>query len=340
MLTLQKLNAAVQQLRQKHITYAKRHRFLGAVQALSLQEFSSLNKAGRQLHINRLSGESRIRRTVNDTRLSNQLQALLIAETLGGRSGYWYCSLDHSQFGPFCIAVLAVSVRRGRAIPIWCQVNKSEAALIAPLLQALTVLLAELKQAAPQLKLVLVMDRWFASDKLFHLLSEHKAYFIARTKSDKRIQLPWDPSWYKPPIMEVSLLETEVTYRSHKLRLVRSDIKPGMKQDEPWFLLTNLPEEITRRQLLNRYAERFEIEESFKDLKWLNRLEWQRVRKPEVIRSLLLFVFLGWWLLWRYDGQHQKHQTQEPAKKKIGWFRMSWERLHRLSWPPELCFVT
>ncbi len=179
MLTLQKLNAAVQQLRQKHITYAKRHRFLGAVQALSLQEFSSLNKAGRQLHINRLSGESRIRRTVNDTRLSNQLQALLIAETLGGRSGYWYCSL-----------------------------------------------------------------------------------------------------------------------------------------------------------------ERFEIEESFKDLKWLNRLEWQRVRKPEVIRSLLLFVFLGWWLLWRYDGQHQKHQTQEPAKKKIGWFRMSWERLHRLSWPPELCFVT
>jgi hypothetical protein len=37
-----------------------------------------------------------------------------------------------------------------------------------------------------------------------------------------------------------------------------------MKDPEPWFLLTNLPSEgeaaVTRRQVLNRYTERFEIE--------------------------------------------------------------------------------
>jgi len=31
-------------------------------------------------------------------------------------------------------------------------------------------------------------------------------------------------------------------------------------------------------QVVNRYAERFEIEESFKDMKWLNRLEWQQIK--------------------------------------------------------------
>jgi len=40
-----------------------------------------------------------------------------------------------------------------------------------------------------------------------------------------------------------------------------------MKEPEPWFLLTNLPEEVTYRQVLNSYAERFEIEECFKDMK-------------------------------------------------------------------------
>jgi len=110
-----------------------------------------------------------------------------------------------------------------------------------------------------------------------------------------------------------------------------------MKDPEPWFLLTNLPDEITRRQVLNRYGERFEIEESFKDLKWLQRLEWQRVRKPEVMRNLLLFVFLGWWLTWRYVAlQARQAQVNTHPKKRLGWFRLAWEELQRLLRTPLL----
>lgn len=329
MLTLHKLNGAVHRLQTKHISKAKARRFRLGVERFSFQEFTSLNAAGRKLGLNRFTGENRIRRTVTDTELAQQLQQLLITEVLAGRKGYYYCSLDHSQFGPFCIAVLAISVRKGRAIPVWCQVNVSEAALITPLLIALEELLTRLTEIAPELKLVLVMDRWFASDKLFKLLTEHKTYFIARTKGNKRIQLPWDPSWWRIPISEISLLETNGTYREHKLRLVRSVVRPGMKDDEPWFLLTNLPEDITRLQLLNRYAERFEIEEAFKDIKWLNRLEWQRVRKPEVIYSLLLFVFLGWWLLWRHTAKDLGGPKLHP-KKQLSWFRQAWEQLQAL----------
>jgi hypothetical protein len=278
---------------------------------------------------------------VTDTSLTDQLQHILVSEALASRRGYWYCSLDHSQFGPFCIAILAVSHRKGRAIPIWCQVNVSEAGLITPLLGALEELFQLLQIHAPALKLVLVMDRWFASDRLFTLFTAHNVYFIARTKSDKQIQLPWDPSWWKTSLREISHEELSITYRTHTLRLIRSELRPGMKDPEPWFLLTNLPaaahkgdtDGVTRRQILNRYAERFEIEEAFKDVKWVQRLKWQHVKKPEVIRSLLLFTFFGWWLLWHYVVSTVIRQTPQKKlhpKKRLSWFRLSWEYLQRL----------
>jgi hypothetical protein len=335
MSTLQKLQAAVQQLAQNYISKAKTRRFLHGVAVLSLEEFGSLNAAGRRLSNNRFTGENRIRRAMTDRGLADQLQSLLVAEAFGGRAGYLYCSMDHSQFGPFCIAVLAVSVRKGRAIPIWCQINVSEAALILPLLSALEILLASLQVIAPELQPVFVMDRWFASDKLLTLFECYGAYFITRTKSDKKIVLPWDPSWWRTPIQEVSHLELSVTYRSHQLRLIRSELHPGMKDPEPWFLLTNLPDEITRRQILNRYKERFEIEEAFKDVKWLQRLEWQRVRKSAVMRTLLLFVFLGWWLLKRYVDPELANANVHP-KKQLSWFRRAWEYLQRLLRTPLL----
>lgn len=90
---------------------------------------------------------------------------------------------------------------------------------------------------------------------------------------------------------------------------------------------------------LHRYAERFEIEEVFKDSKWLQRLEWQQVRKPEVIRSLLLFVLPGWWLLWRYvrpSAAKNAHQRKLHPKKRLSWFRLAWEELQRLLRTPLL----
>jgi hypothetical protein len=214
-------------------------------------------------------------------------------------------------------------------------VNVSEAGLIAPLVAALEELLQFLQTHAPQLQLVLVMDRWFASDKLFSLFATCDTYFIARTKSNKLVQLPWDPSWWKEPIHDISHPELPITYHQHKLRLIRSDYQDDMKDPEPWFLLTNLPEEITRRQILHRYAERFEIEEAFKDVKWLQRLEWQRVKKPAVIRSLLLFVFFGWWLLWCHTTKELPKQKIHP-KKQLSWFRQAWEFLQRLLRTPLL----
>ena len=339
MTTIQKMQRAVKHACEAYIPKAKARRFYLGVEQFSLSEFTSLNAAGRRLGLNRWTGENRIRRLVTDRQLADHLQRMLVSEALASHTGQWYCSLDHSQFGPFCIAVLAVSHRKGRAIPIWCQVNVSEAGLIAPLLAALEELFQFLQSNAPDLTLVLVMDRWFASDKLFKLFETYGVYFIARTKSDKLVQLPWDPGWWKEPIHDISHPELPITYRKHKLRLIRSNYNETMKDPEPWFLLTNLPEETTRRQLLNRYAERFEIEEAFKDVKWLQRLKWQQVKKPEVIRTLLLFSFLGWWLTWLYvapAASKAELQRKVHPKKRLSWFRQSWEELQRLLRTPLL----
>ena len=332
------------------IPKGKLRRFYLMVGQFSLKTFTSINSAGRACSNNRNTGETRIRRAVLDIDLAELLENAMIRKVFSGLSGYVFCSLDHSQFGPFCIAVLAISFRKGRAIPIWCQVNKSEAALVSPLLKKLRQLMGELPAINPDLKLVLVMDRWFASDRLFKLFNEYGIYFIARTKSDKNVRLPWDTSWQRTKILEISHEEVEVIYCKHELRLIRSTYEENKRlknkrkkktDPEPWFLFTNLPvpshkgadDGFTRQQILNRYAERFEIEEAFKDIKWLNRLEWQQIKKPEVIYVLLTFVFFGRWLIWWVLVPAIKRSAKAVkvhVKKTLSWFRASWEYLERL----------
>src|SRR5579859_4961673 len=114
MTTVQKMQRAVKHACEAYIPKAKARRFYLGVEQLSLNEFTSLNAAGRRLGINRFTGENRIRRLVTDETLAAHLQRLLVSEALASQTGHWYCSLDHSQFGPFCIAILAVSHRQGR----------------------------------------------------------------------------------------------------------------------------------------------------------------------------------------------------------------------------------
>ncbi len=92
MSTVQNLQAAVKRLGEAHVARAKLRRFLTGVTSLSLQEFGSLNAAGRRIGLNRFTGENRIRRAVTDNKLADQLQHLLVAEMFQNRSGYLYGS--------------------------------------------------------------------------------------------------------------------------------------------------------------------------------------------------------------------------------------------------------
>jgi hypothetical protein len=318
----------------KNVPTRLQHRISCGVQAFSLQEFSSINANGRSLALNRKTGESRAYRVCHDDRTAPLLSNLILKFL--PHTPLIYCSLDHSQFGPFCIAVLSVSFRKGRAIPIWCQVNRSESGLMKPLLDKLKDLANDLSENQ---KLVLVMDRWFCGQKLFNLVSSFGWYFICRAKYSREVSVPWENGTI--PIGEISLYETNCWYKGLKLRMVRSEIKPGMKEDEPWFLLTNLPVTLaTRIQVLHRYAERFEIEECFKDMKWIQRFKHQQIKKTGVIQAVLLFLFFGWWIFWFISRDLTKSELKPPnPKHKLSWFRTVWEMFHQLLWPNEFRFT-
>jgi Transposase DDE domain len=329
MKTIQKLSNKIESLAKVYVPSRLRMRFTEGVTSFGLTDFTSLNTSGRMLRDNPETGKQRIYRLGRDVRMVDMIRGIILREFLP-KSGLLHLSLDHSQFGPFYIAVLALCTRRGRAIPVWLEVQKRDNKLMRPLIKALDALFTEMDQDTS--RIVLTMDRWFASPQLFQFLDSYHVGFICRTKSDLPLMVPWDP-FSTVPAGQISHEELTVSYADMDLRFVRSDYHEGMKQKEPWFLLTNITEEkLSRRQVVNYYAKRFEIEEFFKDIKWIQRYEWHQIRKKAVMQVILSFAFLGWWLL--YDClatvvRASRTRNLKRQRDRLSWFRSCWEAVQR-----------
>lgn len=324
MTTIQKVRKHVQHLASVYIPKKLHPRFFTGVEALATKGLSSLNANGRSVAANRWTGETRIRRAVTDSRFPDLLLKVILKEFLP-RKGVLRLSLDHSKFGCFTIAVFAISAGKGRALPIWCVVTRAGKGhkLLKPLLRGFKLLLEQLSYDQRK-RIVVVMDRWFDVPDLLEWLDGNGLKFVVRLKANRPVGVPWVEPYKTIPAGEVSLSDTPVTYHSHDWRLVRSDYRPNMKQTEPWFLLTNISvTKFTRQQILRTYAKRFEIEEYFKDVKWIEGYEWHRIKQLPVARTVFAFVFLGWWLLLRA----YRSVTTPPAhpKKRLSWFRTIWE---------------
>lgn len=335
--TIQNMLRCVQALACTHIPKKLHPRFFTGVEALSTKGLSSLNANGRSLSENRWTGEVRIRRTVTETRFPSLLMRTILKEFLPPR-GRLQLSLDHSTFGTFTIAVFALSAGRGRALPVWCVVTRTGKGhpLLKPLLRGFKLLLEQLSYQQRK-RLVVVMDRWFAIPELLGYLDSEQIGFVVRLKAGTPLGAPWVEPHKTTTAGEVSLPDAPAAYHGRDWRLVRSDIRSEMKQDEPWFLLTNIPaHKATRQQILRIYSKRFEIEEHFKDIKWIEGYEWHRMKKLDTARTVFMFVFLGWWLLLKALGTNKNHQNERKThpKKQLSWFRTIWEHWLRLRLQP------
>jgi hypothetical protein len=337
MSTLQNIQTRVQRLSGEYIPKKLRHRFLTGVEALSTKRLASLNANGRSLTANRWTGESKLRRTVSDERFSSLNLKIILREFLP-KSGRLQLSLDHSTFGCFTLAVFALSAGKGRALPVWCVITRTGKGhkLLRPLLRGFSQLIDQLS-FEQRSRIVVTMDRWFDIPELLLWLDDNHLKFVVRLKSDRPLNTPWIESRKTMPTGEISLPDTPVTYHQRDWRVVRSDYRSNMKQEEPWFLLTNIPSsKLTRRQILRIYAKRFEIEEFFKDVKWIEGYEWHQIRQLKVARTVFSFIFLGWWLLIKAYGQPKDHPEAKLThpKKRLSWFRIIWEEWLRLRQAP------
>ncbi len=340
MSTIQKVSQHVQALACTYIPKKLHPRFLTGVEALATKALDSLNANGRSLSSNRWTGETRIRRTVTDGRFQSLLLKVICKEFLPSR-GILRLSLDHSTFGVFTVAVFALSAGKGRALPVWCIVTRTGKGhkLLKPLLRGFRILLDQLSYQQRK-RVVVVMDRWFAIPDLLGWLESEHLGFVVRLKQDTPLGVPWVEPYLTTTAGEVSLPDAPVTYHGHDWRLVRSDLRPGMESEEPWFLLTNIsPGKMTRQRVLRTYAKRFEIEEYFKDVKWIEKYEWHQMRKLQTARTVFMFVFFGWWLLLKAYGKATDHPETRKThpKKQLSWFRTIWEYWQRLRSQPLFC---
>lgn len=167
---------------------------------------------------------------------------------------------------------------KGRAIPLlWHIVLHKDIKDSQNLIEErlLTRLVNLVRVTCPDKKLLLTADRGFGRATLFQFLLKKNVLFAIRVKGDvtiktntgKRVILRIlgktlsenTPVWYE-----------KITYRNDglvtgvNLAAVVAPVESDGKDPDPWFLVTNLRKLETTIQ---RYAERFHIEEWFKDFK-------------------------------------------------------------------------
>lgn len=95
-----------------------------------------------------------------------------------------------------------------------------------------------------------------------------------------------------------------------ELRVVRSD---DPEAGEPWYILTS-DRTSSRKRIVQIYYHRFEIEETFKDIKHVLELEAIRFMKPLNLKvvlwfaslSLILSFLIGWWTQVRHPRHAKK----------------------------------
>ena len=124
--------------------------------------------------------------------------------------------------------------------------------------------------------------------------------------------------------------DATVSLYGYKLRLVISPpplLKKGKKQ-ERWYILTN-DFTFSRETVLNIYNHRFEIEETFKDLKHISKLKKFFIKKKLSFRILLNFVYLSFWIAYWCTKLTLLTLIGINPKKRKSYFKLWWESIQR-----------
>ena len=107
--------------------------------------------------------------------------------------------------------------------------------------------------------------------------------------------LPWFENDCMVEVYENTLLRVVV---SEKL----SERVDSEGKEESWYLITN-DYKASKEQIIAHYYFRFEIEETFKDLKHINDLaSFYRIKKEQTFKILLWFCILAIWLSFLISG--------------------------------------
>lgn len=253
--------------------------------SLSCERVMSIRGNTRTIIEDAVEAKSKAYRLLANTHLRDMLPKLLPHTGLVTKDSV--IAVDFSAFGHFQVLMFALQTRSGRAIPVYFQIltypiqKNSQNTFVIHAIEVFVSLIG--------FRPKLVFDRGFTCPSIIKHLARNKHVFYIRIKGGKHVT-----EGDKAACQARALDSDDVRVGAYglRLRLVTSnDPKNG---NEPWYLITN-DLRSSRGTVVKRYYFRFEIEEFFKDAKWLQGLEHLRFQKIESITTFLWFVLLGWW---------------------------------------------
>lgn len=314
------------------------------IQAYSLQTFQSATGNARRVEANANTAARKSERLLANKKLADHLGSVFDSLKLVKPGSF--VNVDHSDMNGLTALVGAVQTKMGRAIPCFVETtysdrlpNHDHASPRKKMLRAARKqerkwqsftghTINALQDFADRLGFwpKLVFDRGFGNESIVTHLAAEGAVFYIRVKAGRYIELDGQ----RIKIQNLGTKDAIVQLYGLTLRVIRSS--SDGKNDEPWYILTNDIEHC-RTKIVRIYYHRFEIEESFKDLKHILEFRRTRLNKPNSLKVILWLMFIGIALLYKVTKPnltaHKQQMKHINPKKRISWVRQALEQLHQ-----------
>lgn len=308
------------------------------IQAYSLKPFQSVASNARSVVAHMHTATRKGERLLANVKLGEQFGAIVDGLNLVRHGSY--VNVDHSDMHGLTALVAAVQTRNGRAIP--CMVETTYALQIPanstqPKWQRLRAAMRltrkyqsftghtidALQTMADRLGFwpKLVFDRGFGNESIVTHLAAEGATFYVRLKAGRFVELDGQ----RTEIRQLTEKDATVQLYGLTMRVIRSP--KSRRAPEPWYILTN-DMSSSRNKVVKIYYHRFEIEETFKDMKHIFELKRTRLTNPNSLKILLWFVCLGIALLYKATRPTKQSTQASPnthPKKQTSWLRQAYE---------------
>ncbi len=313
--------------------------FTFGLQAYGLRAFQSAAGNARMVVANRHTAATKTDRLLANTGLADRFGAIF--DSLGLVKPGSLVNVDHSDMHGLLALVAALQTRKGRALP--CMVEATYASTIPaasgrPKWQKLRAAMAEsrrtqsftghvidsLQAMADRLGFwpKLVFDRGFGNESIVTHLAAEGAVFYIRLKAGRFVEFDGQAT----EVRRLSERDATVQLFGLTLRIIRSP--KSRRAKEPWYILTN-DFTSSRSKIVKIYYHRFEIEETFRDLKHIFELKRTRLNKPGSLKVILWLVCLGIALLYLVTKPTQQQTAHSNPKKQTSWLRQAYEQLQQ-----------
>jgi len=221
-------------------------------------------------------------------------------------------ALDRTQWKEYNVLMVSAIVQK-RAFPLfWTLLDKQGASNLAEQQQVLRPVIRLLKRY----KLIVVGEREFHSIELAQWLHRQHLSFVLRQKGNTTFREKRQPfrSIDTIPVKPGTHLFYPQISRTKKKGFSRFNLAAswqrkyrGQQEDEPWYLLTNLPD---LKGAIGVYSQRYGIEAMFKDCKTGGyNLEGCQA-SPEKLIALIILIALAMTSAW-LRGKRTQLQKQE-----------------------------